>query len=115
MNDKLNQLKQWLPIALCCLPGVAVAAIVGVGAIFGGTWLNGPIGTGLIAAGMLACPISHAVMMRRMSHNTQPGAATTAADCCAPAASNNLTSLRAQREALEKEVAELETNEPIRS
>jgi hypothetical protein len=107
MNDRV---KKWMPVALCCVPGVAVAAIVGVGAILGGAWLNGPIGTGLIAIGVLACPISHAVMMRRMGHNAESGAATTTTDCCAPAASNNLTSLRMRREALEKEVAELETN-----
>ncbi len=101
MKAKSNQVNQWLPVALCCVPGVTVAAIVGVGAILGGAWVSGPIGTGLIALG---------VLMRRMSHNAQPGDATLGADCCAPAASNNLASLQAQREALEKEVAELETN-----
>jgi hypothetical protein len=110
MKAKSNQVNQWLPVALCCVPGVTVAAIVGVGAILGGAWVSGPIGTGLIALGVLACPVSHSVLMRRMSHNAQPGDATLGADCCAPAASNNLASLQAQREALEKEVAELETN-----
>lgn len=115
MNAKLNQLRQWLPLAWCCIPGVAVAAIVGIGAIFGSAWINGPIGTGLIALGVLACPVSHAVMMRRMSPNPKPGAATMVADGCPPATANTLTALRTRREALEKEVAELETNEPIRS
>lgn len=110
MKAKSNQVNPWMPLALCCVPGVAVAAIVGVGAILGGAWVSGPIGTGLITLGVLACPVSHAVLMRRMSLNAQPGDATRMADCCAPAASNNLESLRAQREALEKEVAELETN-----
>lgn len=103
-----NKLKKWMPVALCCMPGVAAAGIVGVGAILGGAWINGPIGTGLIAVGMLACPVSHAVMMRRMSHSAAPGAATPSADCCAPPTANNLIELQVRRAALEKEVAELE-------
>lgn len=102
-----------MPIVLCCLPGVAVAAIVGVGAILGGAWLNGPLGLGLIALAALACPISMALMMRGAKRNTAPGNTQIMTDCCTPGdqamsvGSDRLKALRAQREALEREVAEL--------
>ena len=52
MNAKL---RKWVPIALCCLPGVA--AVVGIGLALGGsafgTWLGGPLDLGLIVLAML--------------------------------------------------------------
>ena len=111
--------KRWLPIALCCLPGVAVAAVVGLGVAAGGTAFGasfgGPLGLGLIALVMLACPISMALMMRRGSkQNTPSGSSSLMVDCCLPGEqaarveSDRLATLRARREALEREVAELQ-------
>ncbi|MGH2523396.1 MAG: hypothetical protein ACRDH2_12910 [Anaerolineales bacterium] len=119
MNAKL---RKWMPIALCCLPGVAVAAIVGIGVAAGGaafgTWLGGPLGLGLIALAMLACPISMGLTMRRQrgatqQQNSAPGAsqAVPMASCCLPGeetSADQLVALRARREVLEREVAEMQ-------
>ncbi len=116
MNAKL---RKWMPIALCCLPGVAVAAIVGIGIAFGGaaigTSLGGPLGLGLLVLATLACPVSMGLMMLRQ-RGADPASATgnsaTTMDCCLPvpgeeASVERLTALRARREALEHELAEL--------
>jgi len=116
MNAKT---KRWLPIALCCLPGVAIAVIAGLGLAVGGTAFgvsfSGPLGLGLIALAMLACPVSMALMMRRGSKQTTVSDHPhVMADCCVPEEqtatmeSDRLATLRARREALEREVAELQ-------
>ena len=115
MNAKV---KRWLPIALCCLPGVAVVAVIGIGAAASGASLSGPLGAGLIALAMLACPISMALMMRRGSNqDATSGSSQMMANCCAPgeastvsevdSAAARLTALRERRRALERELAEL--------
>lgn len=119
MNAKLQR---WMPVALCCLPGIAAAVIVGIGLAAGGTLfgvsLGGPLGLGLIALAMLACPISMGLMMWRGSRrNAASGNAATMADCCAPGEmapttpppADRLTALRAEREALERELAQMHT------
>ncbi len=118
MNAKL---RKWMPIALCCLPGVAVAAIVGMGIAFGGaafgTALGGPLGLGLLVLATLACPVSMGLMMMRQrgaGQSSAPGSSATMMDCCLPgpgeeAPTERLTSLRTQLEALERELAELQT------
>src|SRR5438094_603780 len=64
MNTKL---RKWMPIALCCLPGVAIAAIIGMGIAVGGAavgaFLGGSLGIGLIVLTTLACPLSMYLMM----------------------------------------------------
>ena len=119
MNTKAVR---WLPIALCCLPGVAVAALVGIGFAVGGAAFGasfgGPLGLGLIALAVLACPLSMVWMMGRGSQRKPAtGSASVMADCCAPgeqapatdsAGSNRLAILRSRREALERELAELQ-------
>lgn len=114
------RLRKWMPMALCCLPGIAVAAAVGIGLTLGGAtfgaWLGGPLGVGLIALALLACPISMGLMMRRRlgSQQESTGAASPAiplADCCltvdeVPA--ERVARLRARRKALEREVAAME-------
>ena len=116
--------KRWLPIALCCLPGVAVAAVVGLGVAAGGTAFGasfgGPLGLGLIALAVLACPVSMGLMMRRGSNQNAArgvGSSSMMADCCvlgeeaATMESDQLAALRARREALEREVAELQASQ----
>lgn len=118
--------QKWIPIALCCLPGVAVMGVLGIGLTLGGAafgaWLGGPLGFGLVALAVLACPVSMALMMRRMSRQNvtdemahTPGSAM--ADCCLPAQSQasvadssvkRLAELKTKREALEREVVEME-------
>jgi len=112
MNTKL---RKWMPIALCCLPGVAVAAIIGVGIALGGSAvgasLGGPLGIGLIVLAVLVCPLSMGLIMMRQrgsSQKTTQNDSQLMADCCAPgeeASSDRLESLRAQRESLERELA----------
>ena len=107
--------RKWIPIALCCLPGVAVAAIVGVGLAAGGaalgTSLGGPLGIGLIVLAALACPLSMGLLMTRgrgSSQKTTSNSSQLMGDCCAPGeetSSDHLESLRAQRESLERELA----------
>lgn len=116
----MNSLRRWLPIALCCLPGVAAVAVIGIGAAVGGAavgaLLNGPLGFGLLALAMLACPLSMGLMMRRgTKRNTASGHSATRADCCLPdeaatiseTDSERLADLRARREALERELVEM--------
>ena len=112
MNTKLQK---WIPIALCCLPGVAIASVIGVGIALGGaavgTSLGGPLGIGLVILAALACPLSMYLMttqQRGSSRNATPNSSQRMADCCAPgeeAPNDRLETLRAQRESLEREVA----------
>ena len=113
------QLKRWIPIALCCVPGIAIAVIVGIGIAFGGTAISasplgsGSLGLGVIVLAMLACPISMMLMMRRGMRQNASGHSSILADCCAPGEqaspeSARLTALRTQREALERELAEMQ-------
>ena len=122
-----TNLRMWLPIALCCLPGVAVAAVVALGLALGraafGSWLGGPLGVGIVGLAMLACPLSMGLTMWRQRAASQKpasaGNAPAVADCCAPgqlsappeapASAGRLVELRARREALERELAEMRT------
>lgn len=116
-----EQIKRWIPIALCCVPGVAIAIIVGIGIVFGGAvFSSSPLGIGLIALAALACPLSMGLMMRGMKQNSATGSARMLADCCAPnqaavsvdtdLSADSLSTLRSRREALEREIAELQSN-----
>ncbi len=117
MNTKL---RKWMPIALCCLPGVAAAAIIGVGIALGGSMvgasLGGPLGISLIVLAALACPLSMYLMMTRQrgsSEKPAPNGSQLMADCCAPgeeASSDRLESLKAQRESLEHELAAMQSS-----
>ena len=116
-----TNVRKWIPIALCCLPGVAIATIVGVSIAVGGaaisTSLGGPLVIGLIVLAALACPLSMYWMMTRQrgsSQNVTSNGSQLAAACCAPgeeASSDRLESLKAQRESLEHELAEMQTGE----
>ena len=115
MNTKL---RKWIPIALCCLPGVAIAAMIVIGIAVGGaavgTSLGGPLGISLIVLAAVACPLSMYWMMTRQRGSGQesmPENSSTMMECCLPgeeAATDQLASLRSKREALEREVAELQ-------
>lgn len=117
MNTKL---RKWMPIALCCLPGVAIAAAIGIGIAVGGAavgaFLGGPLGIGLIVLAALACPLSMGLMMMRKRGSSQKATSNSSqlmADCCAPgeeASSDRLESLRAQRESLEHELAVMQSS-----
>ena len=115
MNTKV---RRWLPLALCCLPGVAIVAVVGIGTAVSGASLSGPVGLGLIVLAMLACPVSMGLMLMRRGSNQKSASNSshTMADCCAPGEqvatmeSDRLTALRARRETLEREVAELQAD-----
>ena len=115
MNAKI---RKWIPIALCCLPGVAIAAIIGIGIALGGSVvgasLGGPLGIGLIVLAALACPLSMYLMMTRQRGSSRKATLNSSqlmVDCCAPGeetASDRLESLRTQRESLERELAAMQ-------
>ena len=117
MNAKL---RKWMPIALCCLPGVAIAVITGIGIAAGGAavgaFLGGPMGISLIVLAALACPLGMYLMMTRQHGSRQkstPNGSQLMADCCAPGeetSSDRLESLRAQRESLERELASMQSS-----
>ena len=119
-----SRLKKWLPIGLCCLPGIAIAAMVGASVLLGGATfgvsLGGPLGIGILALAFLACPLSMGFMMWRSNRNMIAGATHAMAACCAPAeqtasmpdildvgsSPERLSQLVARREALERELAQ---------
>src|SRR5258708_29190817 len=87
-------LRKWLPIALCCLPGIAIAGLVGIGLAGGGTALGvgfgGPLGLAVIGVAVLACPVSMGRMMLRQRGSGEKsaraaGTSLAMADCCLPA------------------------------
>lgn len=114
-----EQLKRWLPLGLCCLPGVVVAVIAGTGALLGvasfGAGLGSPLGIGILALAALACPLSMGFMLWRSQRQAPPRASSSMATCCMlgdPASAiedDRLTILCTQREALERQVAELQS------
>ena len=120
----MNTFKRWLPMALCCLPSLAIAAIIGIGftvggAAFGG-FLNSPLGLAFISLGMLACPLSMGLMMRggmkSGQQTTLSSSSSPTMPCCPPEedpAVMRLAELRAKRETLEREVAELQTESRV--
>ena len=117
MNAKLQK---WMPIALCCLPGVAIAVIIGIGIAVGGAAvgasLGGPLGIGLIVLAALACPLSMYLMMTRQRGSNQKitsNGSQMMTDCCVPgeeASMDNLAALRAKRESLERELAAMQSS-----
>jgi hypothetical protein len=102
--------KHWLPMALCCLPGVAVGVLLGVGTIFFG---NGRVysmdanSIFLLVMG-LACPIGMGLMMwlmnKQMSHQPEDLSSDKQKHV---GAADHLAALRGQRQLLEAEIAEL--------
>lgn len=63
---------KWLPIALCCVPGITITAIVGIGFIVGGVaFINSPLSVGLLILALLACPFSMGLMMFKMNRRMQ--------------------------------------------
>ncbi len=115
-----TELKEWIPIALCCVPAVAIAAIVGIGIVVGGAAFGasfgGPWGLGLIALALLICPLHMGWMMWRMQKRGAAEESAGMAACCSssqdstadPDPSVRLQALRSQREALERELIELQ-------
>jgi len=117
-------LRKWLPVALCCVPGIALAGLVGIGLAVGGTALGatfgGPLGLAVIGVAVLACPASMGLMMLRQRASGEKsggaaGASLATMDCCLPdqtqagAEAASLAALRTQRETLERELVELQT------
>jgi hypothetical protein len=82
-----TRLKRWLPIGLCCLPGLAIAAIIGASVLLGGATfgmrLGGPLGVAILALAFLACPLSMGFMTWRSNRNMPAVANQATATCCA--------------------------------
>ena len=118
--------RSWLPIALCCVPGVALVGLLAGGLILGGTAagiLNSPWALGILAVAVLACPLAMgwAVLHRARSVSVS-GAARTVLDCCPPDSlaapsdtdllESRLTELRERRRALQMEVEQRAATHP---
>lgn len=103
-------IKRWLPIALCCLPGVIIGVLLGVGASFlgNGRIVNvNPNSIFLLVMG-LACPLGMGLMIWLMNRSMSDPSGHTAADKqkhIRP--TERLAALREQRQLLEIEIAEL--------
>jgi hypothetical protein len=111
-----------LPIGLCCLPGLAIAAIIGASVLLGGATfgmrLGGPLAVAILALAFLACPLSMGFMTWRRNRNMPAGVNQATATCCAhgdqttsmPAildvgsSPEHLAQLVARREALEHDL-----------
>ena len=96
-----QDLKHWLPIALCCLPGIALAIVIAVGLSAGGAAIAGWLGWGVRALAIVACPVAMGSMMwwmgRNMDGQTGKHQPQSAAD--------QLAALRVQEQVLEAQVA----------
>lgn len=102
--------KRWLPMVLCCLPGVAVGVLVGVGIIFvGNVRINRMDANSIFLLLMgLACPIGMGLMMWLMNKQTGHQPEYLSADKHKPInPASRLTALQEQRQQLEAEIAEL--------
>ena len=116
------RLKKWLPIGLCCVPGIAIAAFVGLSILLGGAsvgaGLGGPLRLGVLALALLACSLGMGLMTWLNKRNAS-GGMTNHMACCAPgeqmaspsiqvevsSSAERLAQLVARREALEHELA----------
>lgn len=81
--------KRWLPIALCCVPGLGAATFLGVGLLTDGVVmgpsLQGPAAIVVLAVALLACPLGMGVMLswsRRRQAQSMP--ASESEVCCDP-------------------------------
>jgi hypothetical protein len=123
MNERsafmTRSISRWIPIALCCVPGVIATILIGAGIAVGGAafsgFFSGPLGLGLTVLVLLACPLTMGLMMKRASkQNVLSRKSAMMTDCCVPGQqvsiveADRLASLRRQRESLEREVADLQ-------
>ena len=114
--------RRWIPIALCCLPGLVAAGLVALGLAAGGTaWgniLGSPLGSALGAVFAMTYLGWIGWMSWRMMRRPSPSRPTrAAAECCegvGPVPSDEsiangerLALLIAQREHLEARLAQL--------
>lgn len=84
----LSRSRRWLSIALCCLPGMTAAALLGLSFATGGAALGaalgGRLGLTVLALIALTCPLIMMVIMARAGQ--QPGRLRSSGQtaCCAP-------------------------------
>lgn len=104
------KIKGWLPIALCCVPGLIVGVLLGVGANFFGNVRIDNVNTNPIFLMMmgLACPIGMGLMMWLMNKNMSGKSEHLRSDKQEHiSAVGRLAALQQQRRMLEAEIAEL--------
>lgn len=101
------QMKRWLPIGICCLPGFA-AALVAAGIITVKGMQSMDINTLFLLVMGLACPIGMGLMMwlmnKNMSHQPEQSSSDKQKRI---SAADRLVALHEERRALESEIAEL--------
>ena len=120
----MRRLRAWVGMVLCCLPGMAIALILGAGMAMGraafGFLDGGPTGKGgypmepttlLLLAAALACPIGMGLTMWMMNRNmgAQHSQSTPSqAEAATLPDAERLGRLREQRQRLEEEISETE-------
>lgn len=109
-----STVRSWLPIALCCLPGVIVALAI-IGPSFGLS-LDGPF-SGLVALSLFACPLTMFLLIsRRLRDDGIPNESAKVVGCCVSPdyfltwERNRLSTLQAQQASLDDESAELQAS-----
>jgi cell division protein FtsB len=104
------KMKRWLPIALCCVPGVVIGALLGVGVIFFGNVRRFDMDLNAVFLLIMgfACPIGMGVMMWLMNKNMSQQQEHLSPDKQKGiSAADHLSALHQQRQILETEIAEL--------
>lgn len=126
-----TRVRSWLPMLLCLLPVIVVGALVGLTLLTGvaafRATVGGPVGLTLVALAILACPVGMGLMLWRRQAST-PGSSSASAPtmaCCLPgeeirpsalsSSNDQLAALRARREALERELADLQAKGVVAS
>lgn len=105
---KIVSLRRWLPVAVCCVPAMVVAAAIRLGLLANlRTSTEGANPIFLLLT--LACPVGMGLMMWLMAKdmNRQPNHAETD-DQPEPESAERLVALYQPRELIEAEIAELE-------
>jgi len=113
-----SRIRRWIPLALCCAPGVVGATIVAFGIAAGEASFGAPVSLGLIAAALIASLAAIArVSGRRLDPTQSKDKGRPVSDCCLPAeamapeftsAAERLAELQELRRRLEREVDSLQ-------
>lgn len=82
-------MRRWLPVAICCVPGVLIAAVLTVGLLTGGLVLRAdsgsPLTLAVLAGAVLAAPVTVMLTMGRRGRRSEGvSQRTISQSCCEP-------------------------------